>query len=620
MPKKSCFFISRTFQYFLFISFYLAFSPSISLAAHGLAQYGALKYPPGFSHFDYVNPDAPRGGTLVLSNPNRLTSFDKFNPFTLKGSVAPGVGALIFESLLVRSKDEIAAAYCLLADDVALAADGLSVTFRLRPEARFSDGTPVLAKDVKYSFDMLMSKLASPAFRSIYADVQQVVVVAERIVRFDFKRRNAELALLVGDLPIFSPAWGRKLDGSYIPFDQLAFEKPIGTGPYLIDDYQAGRNITFRRHSHYWGNNINVQRGSFNFERIRYQLYADDTIRLEAFKAGEFDALVEYRAKNWVKGFDGPKFRSGALRKQNFIHHNGAGMQGFIFNLRRPLFQNIKVREALGLALDFEWLNRQLFYGQYRRLDSYFANSELAASAAPNGLPDAAEKALLMQLDKQFPGTLSADIWEQALQQPTTTPPGSLRANLRQARRLLAQAGWIYRDGALRNAQGQPFIFEMLDDKGNLGRVVTAYVRNLEKLGISVVQRTVDSTLYQKRLDDFDFDMISLRIPDSQSPGNELFDYYSSHAAHQPGSGNFIGVQSPLIDTLLTKVVHARTRSELVTATRALDRIFLHQYYVVPQWFSDNHRIAYAAKFSYPQVLPRYYSPDDWIIRNWWIR
>ena len=619
MLKKRRFFISCVFQSLLFISSCLVFLPSLSLAAQGLAQYGAPKYPPDFPHFDYVNPNAPRGGTLVLSNPNRLTSFDKFNPFTLKGSVAPGVAALTFESLLARSRDEIATAYCLLADDVALAADSLSVTFRLRPEARFSDGAPVLAKDVKYSFDILMSKLASPAFRSIYADVQQVVVVSERVVRFDFKRRNAELALLVGDLPIFSPAWGRKMDGSRVPFDQLAFENPIGTGPYLIEGYQAGRNITFRKNTHYWGSNINVQRGSFNFERIRYQLYADDTIRLEAFKAGEFDALVEYRAKNWVKGFNGPKFRSGALRKESFAHHNGAGMQGFIFNLRRPLFQNVKVREALGLALDFEWLNRQLFYGQYRRLDSYFANSELAASAAPNALPDASEKALLMQLDKQVPGTLSADIWEHPLQQPTTTPPGSLRDNLRQARRLLAQAGWIYRDGALRNAQGQPFIFEMLDDKGNLGRVVAAYVRNLEKLGIKVVQRTVDSTLYQKRLDDFDFDMISLRIPDSQSPGNELFDYYSSHAAHQPGSGNFIGVQSPLIDALLTKVVHAHTRSELVTATRALDRILLHQYYVVPQWFSDNHRIAYAAKLTYPQVLPRYYSPEDWIIRNWWL-
>lgn len=603
---------------------FFGLSVSLSLAsatcygAHGFAQYGDLKYPAGFSHFAYANPHAVRGGTLNMNNSGRQTSFDKFNPFTLKGTAAPGVAGLIFESLLMGSADEVASAYGLLADDVELASDGLSVQFRINPQARFSNGAPVLATDIKYSFDTLMSQQASPIFRSIYANVRHAEVLSDRVIRFDFKVPNPELPLVIGAMPIFSKAWGQRADGSRIDFDKLAFEIPIGSGPYLIENYQSGHTITFHRHANYWGKALNVRQGMFNFDRIRYQLYADDIARLEAFKAGEFDVLVEYRAKNWAKGFNGPKFRSGALLKQEFPTHNGVGMQGFFLNMRRPQFKDVRVRQALGLALDFEWLNRQLFYNQYRRIDSYFTNSELAANASPERHPDVLEKKLLTELDTQFPGKLPAGVWDAIPAPPSTLPPSSLRDNLRLARRLLAQAGWVYRDGALRDAQDRPFVFEMIEDGGALARVINAYARNLEKLGIQVERRVTDFSLYQKRLDEFDFDMTSVRLPDSQSPGNELLSRYGSRAAKEKGSDNLIGVQSPVIDAVLSKLVRAKTRTELISTARVLDRLLLLEYYVVPHWFSDRHRIAYAAKLAYPRVLPDYYSAEAWVMSYWW--
>ena len=382
----------------------------------------------------------------------------------------------------------------------------------------------------------------------------------------------------------------------------------------MIERFDPSRGITFRRNPDYWGRDLNVRRGSFNFERIQYKLYKDETARLEAFKAGEYDAMVEYRAKNWAKSYVGVKFRSGELIKSEFPHRNGAGMQGFVMNLRRPLFQDLRVRKALALALDFEWLNRQLFYGAYRRLDSYFANSELAASDSLTGTPSKGELTLLeplrSKLDPEVFGVLSAP--------PSTDPPSSLRDNLRQARRLLAQAGWTYTDGALRNSKGEPFVFEMLDDGGAMSRVMAAYARNLEKLGIQVNQRMTDFALYQKRLEEFDFDMISLRFPDSQSPGNELKDRFGSAAADEAGSDNVIGLKSPAVDALIDDVLRADNRDELVTASRALDRVLMHGCYVIPHWYSASHRVAYNKNLMYPDRLPYYYSAEAWVLTAWW--
>ena len=588
-----------------------------ALAEHGFAQYGDLKYPAGFKHFAYVNPDAPQGETLNLPNPDRRTSFDKFNPFTLKGVAAPGISQLMFESLLMGSADEIASAYGLLAEDVALSKDQMSVTFRLRPNAKFNDGAPVLAKDVKYSFDTLMSKLASPQFKTVYADVKQAVVLSERMIRFDFYRKNTELPLLVGGMPIFSEKWGKDRTGSGKPFNQLTFETPIGSGPYVIETYDIGKSIVFKKDSNYWGSDLNVRVGSFNFDRVSYRLYKDDTARLEALKAGEFDALVEYRAKNWAKSYVGPKFRDGTFKKQHFSHHNGAGMQGFVMNMRKPLFQDQRVREALTLALDFEWMNRQLFYGQYHRIDSYFSNSDLGASYQPASLPSVEERKILESLQQKYPRYFPVKALGPMTLPVTTEAPSSLRQNLRHARELLAQAGWVYRDGALRNAKGQAFEFEFMDDGGAMSRLVTAYARNLEKLGIKLEIRTTDYALYQKRLEEFDFFMTSMKFPDSQSPGNELWDRYGSASAATKGSDNIIGVESPVVDALIGEIVKAQTRKDLITATRALDRVLTHSYYVVPHWYSPTHRVAFKSDLGFPPPPP-YFAAESWILSTWW--
>ncbi|VWC13324.1 peptide ABC transporter substrate-binding protein [Burkholderia lata] len=581
-------------------------------AVYAIAQYGEPKYPPGFKHFDYVNPDAPKGGTLVLANPNRLTSFDKFNPFTMRGNPAPGID-MLFESLATGSSDEPASAYGLLADDIDIAPDRRSVTFHLNPRARFSNGDRVTADDVKFSFDTLKSKQAAPQFGAYFAEIAKAVVVDPATVRFEFRSANRELPLIAGGVPVFSRKWGLRADGSRIPFDQLAFEQPIGSGPYLIDHYDNGRTITYRRNPAYWGADLPVRVGTNNFERIVYKLYGDGVARLEAFKAGEYDVLVEYIARNWTRRDVGKRFDNGELVKREFRQHNGAGMQGFFMNLRRPLFRDVRVRQALDLAFDFEWLNRQLFYSAYTRMDSYFADTDLQAT----GTPGPGELKLLEPLRAQ----LDPAVFGPMVTQPNTNPPGSLRANLLKARALLAQAGWTYRDGALRNEKGEPFTFEILDDSGAaMEGIVAAYQRNLAKLGIDARFRTADYALLQKRLDAFDYDMTTIRLPGVQVPGAEQYSRYASKFADEPGSDNFIGLKSPAVDALLHALGTAQTRDDLLDATHALDRVLMHGYYAVPQWYSTTHRVAYKRTLAYPQTLPLYYSAEGWVVSTWWAK
>ncbi|ABB08965.1 extracellular solute-binding protein [Burkholderia lata] len=581
-------------------------------AVYAIAQYGEPKYPPGFKHFDYVNPDAPKGGTLVLANPNRLTSFDKFNPFTMRGNPAPGID-MLFESLATGSSDEPASAYGLLADDIDIAPDRRSVTFHLNPRARFSNGDRVTADDVKFSFDTLKSKQAAPQFGAYFAELAKAVVVDPATVRFEFRSANRELPLIAGGVPVFSRKWGLRADGSRIPFDQLAFEQPIGSGPYLIDHYDNGRTITYRRNPAYWGADLPVRVGTNNFERIVYKLYGDGVARLEAFKAGEYDVLVEYIARNWTRRDVGKRFDNGELVKREFRQHNGAGMQGFFMNLRRPLFRDVRVRQALDLAFDFEWLNRQLFYSAYTRMDSYFADTDLQAT----GTPGPGELKLLEPLRAQ----LDPAVFGPMVTQPNTNPPGSLRANLLKARALLAQAGWTYRDGALRNEKGEPFTFEILDDSGAaMEGIVAAYQRNLAKLGIDARFRTADYALLQKRLDAFDYDMTTIRLPGVQVPGAEQYSRYASKFADEPGSDNFIGLKSPAVDALLHALGTAQTRDDLLDATHALDRVLMHGYYAVPQWYSTTHRVAYKRTLAYPQTLPLYYSAEGWVVSTWWAK
>ena len=609
-PRNAC----KLFAWraLLALGFVLAFGAARpAFAVYAIAQFGEPKYPATFKHFDYVNPDAPKGGTLVLANPNRLTSFDKFNPFTMRGNPAPGIG-MLFESLTTGSLDEVASAYGLLADDIRIAPDRLSATFHINPHARFSNGDPVTAEDVKYSLDTLKSPKAAPQFSVFYGDITRAVVVDSATIRFEFRQPNRELPLIAGGIPIFSHKWGMKADGTHVPFDELAFQEPIGSGPYVIDHYDGGRTISYRRNPAYWGAALPVRVGTNNFERITYKLYADSTARLEAFKAGEYDALVEYIARNWVRRDVGKRFDSGELVKREFRQHNGAGMQGFVMNLRRPLFKDVRVRKALDLAFDFEWLNRQLFFGGYTRLDSYFADSVQQAS----GMPSAGELAILEPLRAQ----LDASVFGPMTVQPNTDPPGSLRANLLKARALLTAAGWTYRDGALRNAQGEPFRFEILDDSGaSMAPVASVYIRNLKKLGIEATFRTADFAVIQKRFDAFDFDMTSLRYPEVQVPGTEEIARFDSKSADEHGSDNLMGLKSPAVDSILHTLVRAQTREQLVDAARALDRVLMHGYYVVPHWYSTTHRIAYKRTLRYPATLPLYYSAEDWIVSTWWL-
>jgi microcin C transport system substrate-binding protein len=578
-----------------------------SHAEHAFSLYGTPKYPAGFTHFDYVNPDAPQGGTLYLANPDRRTSFDKFNPFSLKGLAATGVAALMFETLAVGNMDEVTTMYGLLADDMTLSPDRMSMRFHINSKARFNNGDPVTAADVKYSYDTLIT-YGAPQFKSTYADVKQCVVVDAQTVRFDFKTKNHELPLIVGAVPVFSRKWAPG-----VRFDNIQLTPPISTGPYLIEKFDIGRSITYKRNPAYWGADVPAHRGMYNFARIQYRFYSDDVARLEAFKAGEFDVSVEYAAKSWVRNYRGAKFDSGAIIKREFPQSNGAGMQGFVMNLRRPQFQDVRVRKALALALDFEWLNRQLFYDQYRRIYSYFNNSEMAATGVPQG----AELALLRSL--QSAGyKLDPAVFGPAPVPPKTTPPSSLRANLLQARSLLEQAGWTYRDGALRNAAGTPMQFEILDDAGPMSRIIGAYARNLAKLGIAVDQRTADYALLAKRMDDFDFDMTSIRFPDVSSPGNEMFDLFGSKAADQPGSNNAWGLKDPAVDKILDALVAADTRPALDAAARALDRVLLNAAITVPHWYSSTHRIAYSSRLGMPAKLPLYYQADPYVISTWW--
>lgn len=586
-------------------------------AAHGYAQFGDIKYPPGFAHFDYVNPNAPKGGELVLVPPTRLSNFDKYNPFTLKGSAPPGLNGLVFETLLTGTFDEPTTAYGLLAEDVTLAPDKRSVTFRLNPLARFHNGDAVLAQDVKHSFEQITSLQAAPQYRSIFGDIERAVVLDAQSVRFDFKRFNAELPLIAGSLPVFSAKWGQGK-----AFDQIVTDTLIGSGPYTIGKVNFGKDISYQRNPAYWARELNVRRGQFNFDRISFKIYQDNTAQLEAFKAGEFDYIQAFVAREWARAYSGRAFDSGQLIKKELPHGNAGDFQGFLFNTRLDKFKDVRVRQAIALALDYEWLNRQLFYNAYTRVRGYFVASDFEAK----GLPGADELALLQPLKARFGAALPDAVLTEPVPLPpvTSLDPDSgqtLRDHLRQARALLAAAGWTYRDGALRNAQGEPFRIEFLDNAGGMGRVVTPYARNLEKLGFEVRTKVIDFAILQKRLDVFDFEIISHRSVGSEAPGAELLERFGSKAADTEGSSNVIGLKDPVVDALLERVMAAQTRPELVAGLRALDRVLRHGHYVVPHWYGAVHRVAYrAGKFGQPALLPRYYQPENWVTSTWWAK
>ena len=566
--------------------------------AHGLAMHGDLKYGPEFQHFDYVNPNAPKGGTVTFS---AVGSFDSFNPYIVKGEPAVGI-SLLYESLTTQSLDEPFSEYGLLAETIEMPEDRSWVAFTLRPEARWHDGKPVTVEDVIWSLETLRAK-GAPFYRYYYKNVKSVEAAGDRRVKFTFDQTiNRELPLIIGQLPILPKHYfeGRE-------FDRTTLEPPLGSGPYRIKSFEPGRTVVYERVADYWGANLPVNRGSNNFDEVRYEYYRDANVAMEAFKAGAYDLRQENASKFWATAYTGPMFDAGWIVKEEIPNELGTGMQGFAFNLRRPLFQDPRVRRALAYAFDFEWTNRTIMYGQYARTESYFSNTELGAA----GLPSAAELALLEPFRDQVP----EEVFTQVYHAPKTEGEHGIRQNLRTALQLLGEAGWQVEGSKLVNAQGQPFRFEILLNGPSFERHTLPFVKNLERLGIEATVRTVDPAQYQNRMNEFDFDMTVEAFGQSLSPGNEQRDYWGSEAADTPGSRNTIGIKNPAVDHLIDKIIQAPTREDLVTATRALDRVLLWGHYVIPHWHTRTFRVAYWDKFDRPDINPPYGLP----VFSWWV-
>jgi microcin C transport system substrate-binding protein len=585
--------------FLIFITFFSQYLQAVPSMAMGYEP----KYSKDFKHFDYVNPEAKKGGKLVLSG---FGTFDSLNPYILKGISAEGM-SLVFETLLQKSLDEPFSSYGLLAEDIELAKDRLSVSFRLNPRAKFSNGDQVTANDVKFSFDTLMSEKAHPQYRFYYADVKQAVVLDKQNIRFDFKKINPELHLIIGGIPIFSKIWLKGKD-----FDKVSEEKPISSGPYVIGKFSIGKQITFNRNDNYWGKDLAVRKGTYNFDKIVYKYYKDTTVALEAFKAGEFEFFFENHSKRWARDHVGPRYKSAEILKTELKHKNNAGIQGFVFNTRKEIFKDRRVRKAIILAMDFEWSNSHLFYNQYVRNESYFSNSELGFK----GLPKGEELKLLEPYRDQLP----EDVFKKEWQAPTTKKPSSLRKNLRQAKKLFQQAGWKVKDGVLTNNKGKKFEFEFMLIQKGFERILAPFARNLEKLGVKISYRTVDASLYERRVKSFEFDMVVTSFSESASPGNELKNMFHSLSANEKGSRNLAGINDPVVDALVEKIIAAETREKLIIACRALDRVLLHQEYLVPNWYINKHRIAYWDKFTIPETLPLYYDPISWLLMSWSVK
>lgn len=561
------------------------------IETHGLSLFNNLKYGPDFKHFDYVNPDAPKGGQVSYAA--TANDFDSLNPFIVKGTPAQDLG-LMYDTLLADAFDEPSTMYGLIAESVEYPEDKSWVIFNLREEARFHDGHPIRAEDVVFSFNILKEK-GAPFYRLYYENVTEAEVLSPQRVKFTFDQAgNRELPLIVGQLTVLPKHYWQKND-----FAATTLEPPLGSGPYRIAEVDAGRSITYERVADYWAKDLPVNRGRYNFERITIEYFRDDTVELQAFKAGEYDFRRENTAKNWATSYDFPAVNQGRIKKVTLPDGTVQSMQGFVFNTRREKFADRRVRAALSQAMDFQWLNKNIFYGQYTRTDSYFDNSELAS----RGLPDGEELALLKPYKDQLP----PEVFNQEYEPPTTEGAGSIRRNLRKAQKMLREAGWRVRDGVLTHMEtGREMRIEFLLNNPSFERIVGPYIRNLEKLGVEASIRVVDSAQYRRRLDTFDFDVTVANFAQSLSPGNEQRDFWGSKAAEREGSRNIAGIQDPVVDAMIKKIVFAQNRKSLVTAVRALDRVLLWGHYVVPHWHIPYHRVAYWDKFGRPEEAPEY--------------
>lgn len=589
----------------------IALMPMSALARPSIAQYDQPKYPDNFTHFAYADPNAPDNGDMTFQNYDQNQNFDSLNPFLLRGAPAPDIQHLMFDTLMQRSWDELASEYALIADDVQVATDGKSATFHINPAARFSNGDPITASDVKYSLDTLKSPQVSPLFNSEFMVIRDATVIDKQTVRFDFTRSERDAPLIAGDIPVFSPKWGMGPDGKRPSFDQISNTAPIASGPYLIESRNGNAQIVYRRNPQYWAANLPSRRGMYRFARITFKLYADLYTSLEAFKAGEADMHVEYSSSTWARRYFGKNFRNGMLHQGNFPD-SPAQMQGMIMNTRRSQFQDPRVREALTYCFDYDWLNRLYFFNQYRRTESYFQDSPFAAT----GLPSAKELALLTP----FKASLPSAVFGPMLKQPSTLPPSSLRANLRHAQALLNEAGWHYKDGALRDAHGTPMTIEIIDDEPGFDGIILPFINAMQTLGIQAHMREIDSAVFQKRMNNFDFDMMTYIYNPVTIPGSEMENDFGSAAADKPGSLNYMGAHSKAVDALIHAALQANTLDDLEAAVRALDRVLMSEYYLVPEYHSPMSRVGYKSRMGFPAITPTTYQAEDWLISYWYVK
>jgi len=576
-----------------------ALAAAAAAGSHGLSLFGELKYPPDFKNFDYVNPDAPKGGTMKLS---AIGTYDTLNPFVVKGVPAAGIGE-VFDTLAASSEDEPGAEYGLVAQSIDLAPDKLSVLYTLLQEARFHDGTPMTPDDVVWTFNTLREK-GHPMYRSYYGDVTEVVPEGEHGIRFRFKSaENRELPQILGEMPVLSKTYWSGRD-----FAKTTLDVPLGSGPYKIESLDAGRSITYRRVADYWGADLPVNKGRHNVDVIRYDYYRDGTIALEAFKAGQYDIRRENSSKSWATGYDSPALREGLIKKEVIPNQLPSGMQGFGYNLRRPIFGDPRVRAALAYAFDFEWSNKNLFYDAYARTRSYFDNSELAATGTPQGEE-------LKTLEK-YRGKIPDEVFTKEYDPPKYDGSGNIRDGLRASIALLKEAGWSFKNEKLVNDKtGDPFQFEILLDDPQMERIVLPFAKNLERMGITARVRTVDVAQYEKRMETFDFDMAVVVFGQSLSPGNEQREYWGSRAAGEEGSRNLLGIKSPVIDELIEELIRSPDRASLIAHTRALDRVLQYGYYVIPNFHLSAFWVAYWDKYRRPAVSPKYGIGLD----TWWV-
>jgi microcin C transport system substrate-binding protein len=571
--------------------------PSETPRRHGFAMHGEPKYGPDFAHFDYVNPDAPKGGSFTQS---ALGTFDNLNPFTIRGVTAPGTG-LIYDTLMTSSADEEFTQYGLVAESIEVPEDRSWAAFDLRPEARFHDGHPITPDDVIFTFGLLTEM--NPMYRAYWGNVAKVEKTGEHRVLFRFKPGdNRELPLILGQMLVLPKHYWESRDPS-----RTTLDPPLGSGPYRIATLDPGRSITYEQVADYWGRDLPVNRGRNNFGRMRFEFYRDAAVALEAFKAGLYDFRLENTAKVWATGYDFPALREGRVTKEELPNQLPTGMQGFVFNTRRPIFDDPKVREAIAQAFHFEWINDTLFYGAYKRTGSYFENSPLAAK----GLPSPDELKILEPLRGSIPDA----VFDREYSPPRAKEPGDFRENLLKAQAMLDEAGWILRDNIrVHRDRGIPLQFEILLDSPAFERIVLPFVGALRRLGIIAQIRTVDTAQYQNRLQTFDFDMIVNVWGQSLSPGNEQRNFWSSDAADRPGSDNYPGISNPAIDRLIELVIAAPSRDDLLTRVHALDRVLLWGHYVVPHWHSGTYRVVYWNRITRPAVLPPYGLTLD----TWW--